>query len=310
MKKILLWTLATVLLVVFVPVLLKQLRPDPGRQYEAVSLDPTRYREIRFRNAVQDIDLAGMLYLPATEGPWPAAAVIHGSGTSSRSNRWYLSLAHYLQDHGIAVLLPDKRGSEQSGGDWRNASFEDLATDTEAALDYLRQRDDLPLTRVGVIGMSQGGWIAPLVADRQPGVDYLVSVVGSAVSTHEQVLYEEVFNLEQLGVLPGLSNLLARPANFLLFNFVQKDFWSAVGDFDPLPYWRRLSIPALALFGAEDSNVPSAESAARLRALDKPNIRVMIYDGSGHALQDPPGQGDRLFRQDALQAVCDFIDAR
>ena len=153
----------------------------------------------------------------------------------------------------------------------------------------------------GIVPIAADLGLASSLEDLPPDLDYVFYMTSPGGS--DDALYRAAY-------VQGLSNLLARPANFLLFNFVQKDFWSAVGDFDPLPYWRRLSIPALALFGAEDSNVPSAESAARLRALDKPNIRVIIYDGSGHALQDPPGQGDRLFRQDALQAVCDFIDAR
>lgn len=296
-----------VLLVVLGPVLLHTMQPQDRRPLEGDTLDPSRYQEVRFRNPGQQIELAGMLFLPAADGPYPAAVVIHGSGTSRRDNRWYLSLTHYLQDRGIAVLLPDKRGSEQSGGEWRGASFADLATDTEAALAYLRQRDDLPLSGVGLIGMSQGGWIAPLAAAGSGEADFLVSVVGSAVTTHQQFLYEEDHNLRQIGVLPGLSKLLAWPATLLARYVVQRDFWSAVGDFDPLPYWRTLDIPALALFGAEDSNVPSARSAERLQQLGKANIRIVVYPGSGHPLEDPPGQGQRLFRLDALQAIADFI---
>lgn len=60
------------------------------------------------------------------------------SGTSRRDSSWYLTLTHYLQQNGIAVLLPDKRGTGQSEGNWLTASFEDLATDTLAATAYLK----------------------------------------------------------------------------------------------------------------------------------------------------------------------------
>ena len=73
-----------------------------------------------------------------------------------------------------------------------------------------------------------------------------------------------------------------------------------MGEFDPLPHWQALTVDALVLYGEIDSNVPSAESATRLRALDKANIDVRIYEGSGHALEDPEGQGDRIFREEAL----------
>jgi len=306
-KRILTLSLLALLLIVVGPVLLKQLRPAEQRVLVGESLEADRFEEISFRNEAQSIDLGGMLFVPAGTGPFPAAVVIHGSGTSSRNNRWYLSLTHFLQDSGIVVLLPDKRGSEQSGGDWRQASFEDLATDTVAAIRFLQAQSDLEISGIGVIGMSQGGWIAPIAAKQSPGLSFLVSVVGSAVSTHQQFLYEEDHNLRQLGVLPGVSWVLARPATFVARHWAQSDFWNAVGDFDPLPYWKDLGVPALALFGAVDTNVPSARSAGLLRGLNKPGITVRVYEGSGHPLEDPPGTGDRLFRQDALADIRDFI---
>ncbi|TNF87933.1 MAG: alpha/beta fold hydrolase [Gammaproteobacteria bacterium] len=307
MRKPLLLILLAVLLVVVGPVLLQQARTPAKRSLEGDSLDATRFREVTFTNQAQSIELAGLMFLPRGSGPFPAAVVIHGSGTSKRDNRWYLSLTHYLQDHGIAVLLPDKRGSEQSDGDWRNASFEDLATDSLAAVRFLDEQSGLPISHIGLIGMSQGGWIAPLAAAQSPRVAFVVSVVGSAVSTHRQFLYEEQHNLRQLGMLPGISHLLAYPATSVNRHWVQRDFWSAVGDFDPLPYWSKLDVPSLALYGDLDSNVPSARSAALLRALDNPAIEARIYPGSGHALEDPPGSGNRIFRRDALGDIRDFI---
>lgn len=307
MKKTILLSLLAILMIVLGPVLVEQLQPAQPRTLRGELPDPARYEEIRFRNAAQDVDLAGLLFLPQGAGPFPAAVVIHGSGTSSRSNRWYLTLTHYLQDNGIAVLLPDKRGSEQSGGDWRRASFEDLATDTLAAVRFLGDQRRVGISRIGLVGMSQGGWIAPLVADQSADLSFLVSVVGSAVSTHEQFLYEEDHNLRQLGVLPGVSRALAQATTLVSRRWLQRDFWSAVGDFDPLPYWKRVRSPALILYGGIDTNVPSARSAALLRGLHNPGIAVRVYEGSGHALEDPPGRGDRLIREEALVDIRDFI---
>lgn len=307
MKKAIFLTLLALLVLVAAPVLIQQMQPSEQRSLVGESLDPARFEEIRFHNEEQAIDLAGLLFLPPGQGPFPAAVIIHGSGTSKRTNRWYLTLTHYLQDNGIAVLLPDKRGSEQSAGDWRQASFEDLATDTLAAIRFLSTQREANVSRVGIIGLSQGGWIAPIVADQSPDLAFLVSVVGSAVSTHQQFLYEEDHNLQQFGVLPGVSRALAHASTFVIRSWVQGDFWSAVGDFDPLPYWRRLKAPALVLFGEADTNTPSARSAELLRGLNKPGIDVRVYPGSGHALQDPPDRGDRLIREDALTDIRDFI---
>ena len=77
--------------------------------------------------------------------------------------------------------------------------------------------------------------------------------------------------------------------------------------FDPLPYWERLAIDALALYGRDDTNVPSADSVAILLALENEHIQVREYEGSGHALADPEDQGDSIFREDALDDIRDFI---
>jgi len=247
------------------------------------------------------------LFIPEGDGPFPAAVVIHGSGASHRDNGWYLTLTEYLQDSGIVVLLPDKRGSEESAGNWRTASFEDLATDTRAAIEYLRVQRSVPISGIGVIGMSQGGWIAPLVATQEADLAFLVSVVGSVVTPREQLLYEENHNLRQAGFLPGISNALAYVGSANVRYLAQPELYELIVDYDPLPYWRDISIDSLALFGAQDTNVPSAESAKRLMSLNNPRIQVKVYNGSGHALESPLGQGNSIIRKDALEDISTFI---
>ena len=296
------------ILVLFIaPVLITQMAQPEGRHFRGVVLEDTEYIEISFRNTAQQIELGGMLFIPSGEGPFPAAVVIHGSGTSMRNNGWYLTLTQYLQANGVAVLLPDKRGSQKSQGNWRNADFEDLATDTLAAIHYLKEQDVVAIAEIGIIGMSQGGWIAPIVATQSPDVAFLVNFVGAAVTPNEQLLYEENYNLRQMGFLPGISNLVARMSTAYLKNIGQKEFWDAIDGFDPLPYWKRITVDTLTLYGREDTNVPSIESAKKLRALKNPRIQVRIYDGSGHALADPADLGDRIIREQALEDIRDFI---
>lgn len=297
------------LLIIFGPVIVRQLAPAEPRSLERVALKDTTFTEVAFRNAAEDIDLAGLLFVPAGEGPYPAAVIIHGSGTSRRDNGWYLTLTKFLQENGVVVLLPDKRGSEKSGGDWQTASFEDLATDTLAAIEYLRRQDTVELTTLGVVGMSQGGWIAPIVATRSADVGFVVNMVGSAVTPDEQFAYEENLNLRQMGFLPGISNVVSLLSRAWITNVAQQDFWGAIDGFDPLPYWQDVEVGTLVLYGGDDTNVPSRESAARLYDLRKPNIRVSIYEGSGHALEDPPEYGNSLIRYDALEAIGQFIQA-
>ena len=290
---------ATLVLFVVIPVF-ASLTEGEARAFQWVKLEDTTYREVSFPNPTQGIRRGGMLFVPEGEGPFPAAVIVHGSGTSRRDSGWYLTLTQYLQENGIAVLLPDKRGSVQSEGDWRTSSFKDLATDALAAIAFLKDQEKVALSHVGVLGMSQGGRIAPIVASDSSDVAFVVSVVGSAGSAHEALRYEENHNLREMGLLPGLSNLIAYPSTFVLINITLKDFWDTVGNFDPIPYWEKVAVNALVLYGQDDTNVPSEKSAARLRSLDKSNIQVKIYEGSGHALEDPEGQGSSIFREDAL----------
>jgi dienelactone hydrolase len=292
------------LLVVLIgPVLFKQIWPVERRQYDWVSLDETQYTEVTFRNTEQQLDLGGMLFVPAGDGPFPAAVIIHGSGTSRRDSGWYLTLTQHLQQNGVVVLLPDKRGSEKSEGNWRTSSFEDLSTDTLAAIEFLKIQQVIPLTDVGIIGMSQGGWIVPIVASESSDVDFVVSMVGSAVTPAEQLIYEENHNLRQMGFLPGISNVIALASTAYIRNVAQAEFWDQVANYDPIPFWQEVNVPALALYGADDTNVPSEESAKRLNTLGKPNLRIKTYEGSGHALQDPVGRGNNIIRAEALDAI-------
>lgn len=297
-----------VVAVVFIPVLVRQLLPSEQRHLERVVLADTRHAEIAFQNRTQDLALAGLLFVPEGAGPFPAAVVIHGSGTSRRDKLgWYLTLTKYLQDSGIVVLLPDKRGSEKSEGDWRTASFEDLATDTRAAIEYLRTQRSVPLSGIGVIGMSQGGWIAPIVASQESDLAFLVSMVGPMVTPREQLLYEENHNLRQLGFLPGISNVLAYIGAANVRYLAQPQLYKLIVDYDPLLYWGRISVDSLALFGTDDTNVLSAESIRRLESLRNPHVRVKVYEGSGHALESPLGHGNSIIRNDALEDISAFI---
>lgn len=297
------------LLIVLGPVLLAQSKPSASRTMYGVHLSNLQYTEVSFRNEAQGLNLAGMLFVPEGEGPFPAVVVIHGSGTSMRDKIWYLTMTSYLQENGVVVLLPDKRGSEKSEGNWRTSSYEDLATDTVAAVDFMKAQDVVKISQIGIIGMSQGGQISPLVAVKSPDVAFLVDVVGTSLNSYNVLHYEETNNLKEMGFLPGIAELIAYPSTFVLRKFTQRDFWDAVGDFDALPYWQELAIPTLVMYGSDDPNVPAEASKARLEALKKENITVVIYEGSEHALQDPPGRGNSIFREEALSDIRDFINS-
>jgi dipeptidyl aminopeptidase/acylaminoacyl peptidase len=188
------------------------------------------YEDARFGNPAAGLELAGMLFVPEGEPPFPAVVIIHGSGTSRRTNHWYLTYAAYLRENGILVLLPDKRGSESSGGDWRTSSLEDLATDTQAAIAYLRTERPQLVQSIGILGVSQGGVIAPIVASETAALAFVINVVGHAVPMYDQLMCEQKHNLRQMGFPPGFSNALAYLTTFVLRTISNRDFWSGVGN--------------------------------------------------------------------------------
>jgi len=306
-KLLILGSIVVILAIVFGPVVIKQVAPPEERTFQRVYLADVEYTEVFFRNEAQDLDLAGMLFIPDGEGPFPAVVIIHGSRGSYRDRNWYLTLSSYMQKNGVAVLLPDKRGCEKSDGDWYTSSFEDLATDTLAAIDFMKSQEIVEVSHLGIIGLSQGGVIASVVASQSSDLDFVINMVGQSVTQHEQLLHEGNFAMRETGYLPGISNLFSHVYTFVFENITGKEWYNAVGNFDPLPYWRKVNIPVLVLHGSDDHNVPSVESKARFEVLGKDNIRVIMYEGSGHGLEDPPGAGDHYIREEALSDMLDFI---
>jgi len=306
-KFLIVGSILAIFAIVVGPVVIRQVAPPEERTFQRVYLADVEYTEVSFRNEAQDLDLAGMLFLPDGEGPFPAVVIIHGSGPSERDWNWYLTLSSYMQKNGVAVLLPDKRGCEKSQGDWHTSSFEDLATDTLAAIDFMKSQDSVEVAQIGIIGLSQGGIIAPIVASQSPDLDFVINMVGQSVTLHEQILHDEDFVAQEVGVLPGISKVYSYVSTFFFENITGKEWWDVVGNYDPVPYWQKVNIPVLVLHGSEDHNVPSAESKARFEALGKDNIQVIMYEGSGHGLEDPPGVGDHEIREEALSDMLNFV---
>jgi dipeptidyl aminopeptidase/acylaminoacyl peptidase len=241
-------------------------------------LSSFEYEEVEFENG--DLRLAGMIFVPEGEGPFPVAVIIHGSGTSRRNSKWYLSVTRHLQDSGIAVLLPDKRGCEKSEGNWVGADFDDLAGDTLAAVEFVRNREEIDSSKIGLVGMSQGGWIAPVAASRDEGISFVVSMSGSTVTTDQQLLHEEIHNISEF-TWPFIARLLAPTTT----NRIQEmDHFRPISGFDPIPYWQKIEAPIFFAFGEHDPNVPVDASIDVLRA-NPVAARIEVYPDGGHAIR-------------------------
>ena len=178
---------------------------DPRRPQNPVKPYPYIEENVSYENTSAGITLAGTLTIPRGAGPFPAVVLITGSGAQDRDesmmgHRPFLVLADYLTRHGVAVLRSDDRGVGQSGGNFAAANTLDFATDAEAAVAYLRTRREVDQKKVGLVGHSEGGIIAPLVAGRDPAVAFIVLMAGSGVPGDEIIAEQGVLMLRASGV--------------------------------------------------------------------------------------------------------------
>jgi uncharacterized protein len=218
--------------------------------------------------------LAGTLTLPPGAGPHPALVWVHGAGLQTRN--YFPDLPALCAGAGFAVLTYDKRGAGQSGGtfpgDRADAfSIDALARDAEAALRFLAAQPGIDRTRVGLAGHSQGGWIAPLAASREPAARFVVSFAGPALSQGETDHWAQI---------AGAGN--SRPTQ--TEDEMEADVLrQGSSGYEPLPALRALRVPSLWLFGRLDYVVPSRLSVGRLRSIGD-DFAIELFPKANHAL--------------------------
>ena len=147
---------------------------------------PYREEEVSYDNKVQSVTLAATLTIPQGTGPFPAVVLITGSGPQDRNeslmgHKPFLILSDYLTRRGIEVLRADDRGTGKSTGDFKSGTTADFATDTEAGIAYLKTRPEVDQHKIGLIGHSEGGVIAPMIAARNKDVAFIVMMAGTGV---------------------------------------------------------------------------------------------------------------------------------
>jgi pimeloyl-ACP methyl ester carboxylesterase len=259
-----------------------------GRQSGAYATRiPIRQEEVTFKNG--DVTLAGTLLIPESKGKRrPALVFTHGSGPVLREVMW--GLGYLFVARGFVVLSYDKRGVGKSTGNWREASFEDLADDAVAAARFLQARTDIAANQIGFWGLSQGGWIAPLAASRFPDAAFAIALSGGGLSPAETELFDTEYELTKAGYAANeISDALAfqklkneiiasqdKWDEYAKARATAKDkkwfrqpgidvrgperrddpFWTNVRRsylYDPLPTLQTLNAPLLAIFGQLDT---------------------------------------------------------
>lgn len=298
----------------------------PKRPQEPKPPFPYLAEDVAYDNPqAPGVRLAGTFTRPKDGGPFHTVLLITGSGPQNRDealmgHKPFLVLADSLTRRGIAVLRVDDRGVGQSTGDFKTATTADFATDTMAGVRYLLGRADVDKTHIGLIGHSEGGAIAPMVAVKMPEIAYIVLLAGPGVPG-EEVIEDQTYQATLLsGAPPEVAaqgrelehqileavlspidpekKVLALAADKPLFQEKLKSQLPALMSpwyryflaYDPRPTLERVRCPVLALNGSKDSqvspelNLPAIEAA--LRRGGNRDVTAEIVPGVNHLFQD------------------------
>ncbi len=281
---------------------------------------PYREEEVAYDNAAANVKLAATLTIPSGKGPFPAVLLITGSGPQDRDeslmgHKPFLVLADYLTRKGIAVLRADDRGVGKSTGKFANATTADFATDAEAGFAYLLSRPEVDRSRIGLIGHSEGGLIAPMLASRNSRIAFIVLLAGGGVPGHE-LLVEQV---RMIAAASGaredqVAAAASRERDLLALVRSEKDdavlmqkmrerlagqvqeaqlasqvktvtspWFRYFLDYDPATSLRKVTCPVLALNGQKDTQVSSSQNlpAIRKALTEAGNKRFEIVELAG-----------------------------
>jgi alpha-beta hydrolase superfamily lysophospholipase len=266
-------------------------KPD----YSAPPDAPYSSEEVAVRGP-KGIRLGGTLTKPKNViGPLPAVVTITGSGQQDRDEyipvaggyRPFWQIADTLGRRGIAVLRLDDRGVGSSGGEPATSTSADFADDIRAGIAYLRTRGDIDGSRIGLIGHSEGGIVAPMVAATDPKLKAIVLLAGPADKGLDIIRYQQRFALDHDTLLTPTKRDSAYKAELIqLDSIAGKNAWIKFFlSYDPISTARKVKAPVLVLQGETDRQV-SFEQAEKLgaafRAGGNRDVTVHVFPGKNH----------------------------
>jgi pimeloyl-ACP methyl ester carboxylesterase len=297
----------------------------PRRPQTPAKPYPYREEEVTFTNPTAGISLAGTLTIPNGAGPFPAVLLITGSGAQDRNesllgHQPFLVLADSLTRHGIAVLRVDDRGVGKSGGNFAAATSDDFATDVEAGVTFLQSRREVDQRRLGLIGHSEGGLIAPMVAIRNKAVRFIVLMAGPGVPGNEIIIEQVRLITIASGGPPASAEQNASQQRAILDMVKQErdlptlerelhDKLAGLGmpsaqidgqvkgltspwyrffiAYDPAPALAKVTCPVLAINGEKDLQVPPAQNLPAIRRALASNPAALVEEipGVNHLFQ-------------------------
>ena len=293
-------------------------------------LAPYVQRDVLFNNLAAHNQLAGTLTQPKGEGPFPAVVLISGTGHNTRDedvwgHKVFLVLADALTREGLAVLRYDKRGVSGSSGDYDAATTADFTSDAEAAVTWLKTQSQMDASRIGVLGHSEGGIIAPAVAAADKSVAFVIMIAGPSIRGDKLFVLQSAMTAKAYGAPDSYiakrkifdqelySAILSAASESIAFDRATALVAHGVDDkivdaneadtlakddttaweryflaYDPAPTLARLTAPVLVLNGSLDVQVPAKENLAAAREALRNNSDATVIElpGMNHLLQD------------------------
>jgi uncharacterized protein len=230
---------------------------EPQRPY------PYDEIEVKVENKAASVTLAGTLTLPRGAGRWPVVFLITGSGPQNRDeelmgHKPFLVLSDYLTRRGIAVLRVDDRGTFKSTGSFATSTTEDFAGDALACVEFLKSRPEIDPKQIGLIGHSEGGLIAPMVAAKSQDVAFIVMMAGTGLPG-EQILYLQGALISKASGAPQDAVDHERALQEKLFTLVKKEQ-------DPVKLQQALTAVITDEVHLPAGQKPTAEQVAKIKA--------------------------------------------
>ncbi len=229
--------------------------------------------DVTFQNG--GVTLHGTVVAPPGSHGLPGIVMVHGSGTHSRND--YREEAESFARQGIATLIYDKR---TEGYSQFTRSYSTLADDALAAVRALRARPEVDPARVGVWGLSEGGWVAPLAASRSSDVDFVITLGANGVQPSRQQAWAVGNQLRKLGA----EGSVVRMASSTMMRQIVGGGAFPEAYYDPVPVLRSLKQPVLGLWGARDQLTPPGE-ALRIFQESVAHHTLRVFPNAGHQIR-------------------------